>query len=184
MKNILTINRGINVIPLQLELQRQPQLWNQNRARTENPTSPHREVDDIWPRYQAGKDLTDNSHESVWLPPSDLLPEVKTHARAVMSLVRGDALGGILITKIPPGRRVYPHIDTGWHAHSYDKFALQIAAHPQQAFCYEEGQHVTNTGDLFWFNNQAEHWVINDSPCDRITMIICVKLDKPFNGGV
>jgi len=182
MKNILTIASGINVIPLQLELQRQPQLWNRNRERTENPTSPHREVDDIWARYGEGE-LTNEAHQSVWLAAADLIPQVKTHARAVMSLVGGDALGGVLITRIPPGRRVYPHVDNGWHALAYDKFALQVSAHPQQSFCYGDGQHITATGDLFWFHNQAEHWVINDSPCDRITMIICVKLEKPFNGG-
>lgn len=182
MKNILTINRGINVIPLQLELQRQPQLWNQNRARTQNPTSPHREVDDIWARYGEGEQLTDEAHQSVWLPASDMIPEVKSHARAVMGLVRGDSLGGVLITRIPPGRQVYPHVDSGWHARAYDKFALQVSAHPQQSFCYEDGQHVTATGDLFWFHNQASHWVINNSPCDRITVIICVKLEKPFGG--
>ena len=183
MKNILTIARGLNVIPLQLDLQRQPQLWNQNTARTESPASPHREADDIWARYGEGEALIEDAHQSLWLSAADLIPEIKTHARAVLSLVKGDALGGVLITRIPPGRRVYPHVDGGWHAGSYDKFALQIAAHPQQAFCYEDGQHITATGDLFWFHNQAEHWVTNDSPCDRITMIVCVKLDKPFNGG-
>jgi quercetin dioxygenase-like cupin family protein len=99
-----------------------------------------------------------------------------------MNLVRGDSLGGVLITRIPPGKQVYPHIDGGWHAKTYDKFALQIAAHPQQAFCYEDGQYVTAAGDLFWFHNQESHWVLNESPCDRITMIVCVKLDKPFGG--
>jgi quercetin dioxygenase-like cupin family protein len=183
MKNILTIARGLNVIPLLLELQRQPQLWNQNRTRTENPTSPHREVDDIWVRYGAGDSGYEGQpHTSVWLEAADLLPQAKADARAILNLVRGDALGGILITRIPPGRSVKPHADLGWHALEYDKFALQVAAHPQQAFCYEEGQHITAPGDLYWFHNQEKHWVINESPVERITMIVCVKLDKPFGG--
>jgi quercetin dioxygenase-like cupin family protein len=183
MKNILTIARGINIFPLLLELQRQPQLWNKNRARTESPTSPHREVDDIWARFgDTAEALQGLPHQSLWMEAADLAPEIKTHSRAVMSLVRGDALGGVLITRIPPGKQVYPHVDPGWHAAEYDKFALQIAAHPQQAFCYEDGQHITAAGDLFWFNNQEKHWVINDSPCERITMIVCVKLDKPYGG--
>lgn len=181
MQNLLPISKGINVTALALQLRRNPALWNLNPGRTAHPNSPHREVDDIWVRY--GDDYTkDGQHESVWLDAATHLPDAKFHARAIMSLVGGDALGGVLITRIPPGKQVYPHIDQGWHAKYYDKFALQIAGHPQQAFCYEDGSHVSATGDLFWFHNQASHWVTNDSPCERITMIVCVKLDKPFGG--
>lgn len=183
MKNIMTIARGVNVMGLALELQRQPQLWNANRARTADKGSPHHQVDDIWVRYGAGEEgYGGKPHESVWLGAADLLPSAKQHARAIMNLVGGDALGGVLITRIPPGRSVLPHSDQGWHALHYDKFALQVAAHPQQAFCYDEGQHVTGAGDVFWFHNQESHWVLNDSPVDRITMIVCIKLDKPFGG--
>lgn len=181
MENILTISKGVNVMPLALGLKRNPHLWNANTGRTAHENSPHREVDDIWARY--GHDYTvDAPHESVWLDAANCIPEIKTHARAIMNLVGGDALGGVLITRIPPGAKVHPHTDRGWHATHYDKFALQIAAHPQQAFCYADGQHITAPGDLYWFYNQAEHWVINDSPVERITMIVCVKLDKPFGG--
>jgi len=183
MKNILTIASGINVIPLQFELQRQPQLWNTRKERTEHPESPHREVSDIWLRYTSGEfKESHNPHESVWLDAADLLPEVKKHSRAVMGLVQGDALGGILITRIPPGGQVYPHTDGGWNAETFDKFALQISGHQQQSFCYEDGEHIAAPGDLYWFNNQQSHWVINDSPIDRITLIVCVKLDKPYGG--
>lgn len=183
MKNILTIARGINIFPLLLELQRQPQLWNRNTARTESSESPHREVDDIWVRFGRGEHVSaETPHESYWLDSADLLPEAKTHSRVIMGLVRGDALGGILITRIPPGRKVHPHRDLQWHAKEYDKFALQIESHQQQAFCFEEGQHITAPGDLYWFNNQETHWVLNDSPIARITMIVCVKLDKPYGG--
>ena len=183
MKNILTLTRGLNVMQLALQLKRNPQLWNQRRERTQNPDSPHREVDDIWLRYGGGSyDESRQPHTSVWLDAATVLPETKTHARAIMSLVHGDALGGVLITRVPPGARVHPHTDNGWHAQEYDKFALQISGHQQQAFCYADGEHVTLPGDLYWFNNQAEHWVINDSPVERITMIVCVKLDKPFGG--
>jgi len=182
MENILTIARGINVMGLQLQLKRQPQLWGQRTDRTAHDNSPHREASDIWARYT--RTLDDSDREIVWLPPSDLLPDVKNHARSILNLVHGDALGGVLLTRIPPGCRVHPHSDRGWHAEGYEKFALQVASHQQQSFCYADGEHITAPGDLFWFHNQAEHWVINDSPVERITMIVCVKLDTPFRGGV
>ena len=183
MENILTVARGVNVMPLALQLRRNPQLWNQRRERTEREDSPHQGVDDIWVRYGgASYEESQEPHESVWLEPASVLPEAKSHSRAIMNLVGGHALGGILITRIPPSGQVLPHKDLGWHALNYDKFALQIASHQQQAFCYSDGQHVTAPGDVYWFNNQAEHWVINDSPVERITLIVCVKLDRPFGG--
>lgn len=182
MENLLPLARGINVTQLHLQLKRQPQLWNQRTDRTAHEGSPHRDASDIWARYT--KTLDESDRDIVWLEAAELAPEIKFHARAIMNMVRGDALGGVLITRIPPGRRVHAHTDRGWHAESYEKFGLQIASHQQQAFCYADGEHVTAPGDLFWFHNQAEHWVINDSPVERITMIVCVKLDTPFRGGV
>lgn len=183
MKNIETLARGINVMPILLQLKRNPQLWGKLADRTQNHDSPHRETSDIWVRYGGGSyEESQAAHESVWLDAANFLPEAKSLARTTMNLVQGDALGGILITRIPPGGKVHPHSDSGWHALNYDKFAIQLAAHQQQAFCYEDGRHVTAPGDLYWFNNQSEHWVINDSPVERITLIICIKLDKPFGG--
>lgn len=179
MEHLLPVSRGINILPLSLGLRRNSGLWNQNTARTQDPTSPHREVSDIWARF-AGNDYTTEAHESIWMPAATLIPEIKLHARAIMGLVGGDALGGVLITRIPPGCQVYPHVDEGWHAKQYDKFALQIASHPQQAFCFEDGGHISEPGDLYWFDNSHKHWVTNASPVERITMIVCVKLDKTF----
>jgi hypothetical protein len=181
MKYLHKIASGINVIPLQLELKRNAQLWNTNTQRTEHESSPHHQVDDIWVRYAGSYEEGQSSHMSEWM--TDLLPSAKQHARAIMNLVNGDALGGVLITRIPPGAKVLPHVDRGWHAEYYDKFILQVEAHPQQAFCYEDGQFVSQPGDLYWFYNQQEHWIINDSPIERISLIVCVKLEKPFNGG-
>lgn len=176
MKHILTVRHGINVMPLSLALRRNPQLWNQLPGRTKSAASPHFDVDDIWLRY--AKDLQGaGEHESVWYKNSDLLPEVKEIVYPLMAMVKGERLGGVLLTRIPAGKQVKPHTDTGWHAHHYQKFAVQIEAHSQQAFCYEDGEVVTAPGDVYWFNNQAEHWVKNNSPVDRITLIVCIETD-------
>jgi hypothetical protein len=176
MKNIMKIGSGIQVMPLALQLKMNPQLWNQRNARTKNDTSPQREVSDIWVRHIEGVE-PDSEFDSIWLEPHKLLTAVQSIAFGVMGLVQGERLGGVLITRIPPGKQVYPHVDLSWHAKYYDKFAVQIESHQQQAFCYEDGKFVSAPGDIYWFNNQAEHWVINESPVDRITLILCIKTD-------
>ena len=178
MKNLAKIGQGIDVRRLSLELKRHPELWNVNTERTAPEYSPHHEVDDIWVRYARDPKAIDG-HESVWYPAWKLLPSLREIVFGVMSLVQAEALGGVLITRIPPGKRVYPHTDLGWHAMYYDKIAVQIESHQQQAFCFEEGSFSAAPGDIYWFNNHESHWVENNSPVDRISLIICVRLETP-----
>lgn len=176
MKHIMTLRHGINVMPLSLALRRNPQLWNQHSSRRVAPGSPHLATDDIWVRY--ARDATSPApHDSVWYASSDVLPEVKEIVYPLMAMVKGERLGGVLITRIPAGHSVAPHVDLGWHASQYQKFAVQIESHQQQAFCYSDGDHVTAPGDVFWFDNSKEHWVTNNSPVSRITMIVCIQTD-------
>lgn len=177
-KSIMRIGAGVNTMPLALALRKNPQLWNQNTDRTAPPRSPHKAVDDIWVRYAKSYKAGQREHDSVWLPPYRVLPMVRDHVFGMMAMVNGERLGGVLITRIPAGHTVQPHQDHGWHAEYYDKIALQVEAHPQQSFNYEDGGLITAPGDIYWFNNQETHWVVNDSPVDRITMIVCIKTDR------
>lgn len=185
MNNVLHLASNINVLPTLLELKNNPQLWNQYTCRTYFEGSPHQGIDDIWVRYNdfANWDPVNphefnQPHESIWYPAADKLPSIKILAHEIMYLVKGERLGGILITRIPPGGISKPHVDLGWHAEYYDKYALQLESHPQQAFCFEEGCFSARPGDLYWFNNQALHWVPNESPVDRITLIFCIRTNK------
>ena len=83
-----------------------------------------------------------------------------------------------MITKIPPGGMVKPHVDHGWHADYYDKYAVQLQGNCDQAFCFENESFSALPGDVYWFNNKVEHWVVNNSSEDRMTMIICIRSDR------
>lgn len=170
---------SLNVEPIAQALAANPQLWDQHRMRTESPNSPHREANDIWVRYNAIENFTtiddfNGPHESSWYPAADLL-HVKPFVLDIMRLVEGTQLGGVLITRIPPGKQVYPHIDRGWHARYYEKYAVQIRGNDKQAFRFDDEELVTRTGDFYSFDNSFRHHVVNDSYEDRITMIICIR---------
>jgi hypothetical protein len=178
MSNITLLKRDIPVSSLYWLLQSNPQIWNQVQERTKDKTSPHHGLDDIWVRYGEVADVyTDAPHVSKWYPAEELL-KVKPLCLNIMREYNGVELGGVLITRIPPGSICKPHKDLGWHARTYDKFALQITSAPNQLFCFENEQLETRPGDLYWFNNQEEHWVLNTTRYERITMIICIRIEK------
>lgn len=164
------------------EIDRQPDVWNRHRDRLDRYGSPHTQVDDIWVRFNAIESMAKNpvaffqgEHESDWYPVADQLPAVRALVDEVYRDVGGARLGGVLITRIPPGGRVEPHIDTGWHAGYYDKFAVQLKGNAQQAFCFEDARLSPMPGELYTFDNSKLHWVTNDSDEDRMTLIVCIK---------
>lgn len=142
----------------------------------------HSDISDIWVRYNAWEnyrgDLAEfnEEHESVWYPVSYAVPELRLLVHDVLEHLPPVELGGVLITKIPPGGMVQPHSDHGWHAEYYrDKYAVQMKGNQRQAFHFEGISLSADPGQVYWFDNQQVHWVTNDSDEDRITMIICTR---------
>lgn len=175
---IRLLRGGVPVAPIAQALADHPELWNQKTARTAPEDSPHHGLDDIWCRFADPATMRpDGSHDSIWYPPAEALP-VKDLCLDLMRAVQGTQLGGVLITRIPAGKTCKPHVDPGWHARHYQKFAVQIAADPSQAFHFAGHKLVTEPGDVFWFDNSFTHWVTNDGPFDRITLIVCVRTER------
>ena len=172
------LERGLNVAPVYWALQKHPEFWNENTARTQSPDSPHHGLDDIWARYGEGERAIDGKpHEAFWYPCATTLG-VKPIVHGLMAKARGEQLGGVLITRIPAGATCQPHVDEGWHARHYEKFAVQIASAPGQRFCFEGEALETMPGDVFWFDNQHLHWVENPTNYELITMIVCIRREN------
>jgi hypothetical protein len=179
---------GFAVNGILSQLDQHPELWNTNRMRTSFDHSPHRDADDIWVRYNAWENYDPenpqafgNEHESVWYPAYDVLTSLSDVIFGIAFQVKAERIGGILITRIQPGKAVHPHSDTGWHAEYYDKYAVHLRAGPGQSFNFEGGEsHCASPGEVYWFRNDTVHWVTNHSDQERITLIICLK--KRFKG--
>jgi hypothetical protein len=170
MSSIRLIRRGFDVVPLLEEIAACPSAWNRHTLRQRAYV--HQAISDIWVRYNPWDNFTgdvaafNGPHESAWYPVADEIPSVK---------VRGERLGGVLITKIPADQMCKPHRDGGWHATYYEKFAVQLASAPGQAFCFEDARLSAEPGDLYTFDNSRLHWVLNPSTEDRITLIMCIR---------
>lgn len=170
-----------DVAPLLAQLECAPELWNNFDLRTNHPRSPHRELDDIFVRYNARENFTgdrarfNEEHDAVWWPTAQMLPAARDLSFELMSKMQGERLGMVLITRIPAGAQCYPHTDTGWHARHYDKFAIQLASEPAQSFHVEDEVLRPAPGECYWFDNSRPHHVLNPTDHARMTMIICIR---------
>ena len=171
---IKLLQSGADVTALAWALRAQPGVWDRNPARTKPPASPHHGLHDVWARYCAPGQDARQPHDAVWYPEADLLP-VRGLVMPLMAMVGGVKLGGVLITRIPPGATCKPHTDPGWHAQHYEKFAVQIESAPGQEFCFDDTRLETKPGDVFWFDNSRTHWVTNPTRWDRVTLIACIR---------
>lgn len=186
MNNFLSIGR-INPIPALLQLKSHPELWDlyTDRRDAYAEKNPHIGVSDLYVRYRDRADFDGDwdkfrgPHQPVWYPAADLLPAIKDIAFDVMSMVQGEWLGAVILTRIPPGGKVAPHIDSFWNAETFNtKVMISLESHPDQALCYEEGSYSAEPGECVWFRNDVTHWVYNQSPVDRITLIVCTQTDR------
>mgnify|MGYP001584863104 CR=1 FL=1 len=183
MKNFLKIAEGIDVLPLLLALQRQPELWDRHPARKIAPDSPHAQMSDIWVRYnddspyEASGDYSrfNDAHFPVWYESYYALPELRPLIFGTMARVEGEHLGGVLITRIPPGGRIEPHRDDNWHVQFYSKFYLSLESAPGANFYCGDEVIAPRPGDCYYFDNREEHGVENNSNENRTTLIICVR---------
>lgn len=184
MNNLLPLGQ-MNVASALLELKRHPELWDQFPERTQNIGSPHYGSHDIWIRARDRQDLTGDWEEylqgvydSVWYPAADDLPAVKNLCLDLMALVRGEKLGVVLITRIPPGGMIQPHVDHGYNAENFEKYCIQLESAPDQAFCFSEGSYSAQPGEVYWFKNTVPHWVENNSSVDRISLIVSIMHER------
>lgn len=181
MASIWKLPATFDVAPLVEQIAASPEIWNTHRERTEMYGTPHNGVSDIWVRYNAWTNYTGewarfhDEHVSEWYPVIHKIPAAWSIVRKVQRLLGAETLGGVLITKVPPGGQVAPHVDGGWHAEHYRKVAVQLMGNQQQGFHFEDGELRAEPGEVYEFINSRLHWVTNESGSDRMTMIVCVR---------
>lgn len=186
--NFRLIASDFNVTPLQERLVKHPELFGLYDLRGTAYDSPHTKMRDIWVRYNDIQpylkkgDLTgfNDEHVASWYPIAMEIPEVFPIVTQIMEKVQAKRLGGVLITKIPPGGGIDPHVDHGWHAAHYDKYYVPVLNRPGATFNFPDGVIAPNEGEVYWFRNDVPHWVINDSDTDRIAMIVCIEPNDRF----
>lgn len=182
MKRFALVAKQIPVQLLLNELDASPDLWDERPERRHGP-SPHRESSDIWVRYADPHWLARTNdfagpHQSTWWPVVDRIPAVFAIWDNVRWALSGELeFGGVLITRIPAGKQVYPHHDRGtWHAEHYDlKVWLPLRANPLCVNGVEDEEMVWRPGEAWSHDNLTTHWVRNEGTTERICLIMCFR---------
>jgi len=173
MRNFLYIGQA-DVLPLVAQIQRQPELWNMHRER--KGMEPHSGMDDIWIRHAESMEEFRKPHFAKWYPAYHKLPAVRSHIFSLMARMEATHLGGVLITRIPPGQQIKPHVDGGWHPEFYNcKCYVVLESNPKCVFRVEDERVVMRPGEVWRIDNTKEHDVLNEGETERMTLIICMR---------
>lgn len=180
MRNFLCLGGGINVLPLAVEILRQEHLWREDTYLRDYPQGPFQDVETIFLRFPPAS-VTElerskkDPHECVWMDGALHLPAARPLIFALMNQIQGERLGRVMINRIRPGGRIFPHADTQEHAEYWDRFHYVVASSPGVLFRCGTEQINMAAGQLWWFQNALEHEVVNNSAQDRIHLIIDVR---------
>jgi hypothetical protein len=180
--NFDMVKAGVFVDPARTEIMKFD-AWNWMNLRRMFPTSSHREVEDVVFRFapldcaQNFKSVMDGQDTvSYWTWYShDAVRNLVLDVFAGM-LPPKTEFGRILATRLKPGDKVYLHADEGAYAENFDRYhiVLQADAFGCQFHCGSEVVHML-TGEVWKFNHQLPHRVLNNGKLDRINLIVDVK---------
>ena len=181
MKHFRLVHSGLDVSPIVAELDAQPLLFGQHKERTAAPDSPHRASSDVWIRARSYDDIGmpgafRMEHRPCFYPAWRALPSIQPVVFSLMGAARGVELGNILITKLPAGERILPHIDTGWAPEFYQsKFYVILKANEQCLNRCGGESVVMRAGEIFQFENRVSHSIENNGETERVALIVTLR---------
>lgn len=174
--NNFFILANVNVLPLLAAVKEHQELVNRYPER-KMFSKFQQEVDEIWlhaPKFNV-EDFKINMNE--WYKDAfDVLP-VKNYIMGLFSDVNGSEIGRSLISIIHPGKQVYEHVDIDTKDFCRFHFCLDNAPGAQFKCGHEIFE--PKQGDVYWFDNQLVHSVVNNSDKTRYTMIVDIR--TPFH---
>jgi len=175
MDNFYRLAKGVNVAPLLVAINRQPELWDQNTLRTKHPKTAHGDVSDIWLMFNELDGDVINDIIVKPYPAFEKLPQARSIIFDLMRLVEGMTLGRVIITKLPPGKKITPHVDGGAPATYFSRYQVALQSLPGALFTIGDETVNFESGEVWLIDNKKEHSVLNNSRDDRIVMIVDIR---------
>lgn len=181
MKNFARVPGQFDPTEALAQLDANPSLWGRNPERIAVEGSPHAQSQDIWVRFRDPSVLHEPAdygapHWAVWYPAWHVLTALHPVVFALASDVRATYIGGILITRIPAGAAILPHIDRGWHPDTMDTKAYLVLRANEDCInrCGDEAV-IMRPGEAWVFRNDITHSVENHGETERIAVIVTMR---------
>ncbi len=184
LKYFKTLRVGLDVHAIANEIASQPEAWfrqtgRQNvRVQAEALAIPLRGIRKSKIGDRARRDV----HETRYTTISGSFPAARAFIEAVAVEV-GGALGRAKIVNLPAGRMVHAHVDRGEYHARRDRYHLVIESRGCRMRAGDE-EVVMRPGELWWFDNKAEHEAWNDTDAPRIHLIFDIEPACSAEGGV
>ena len=175
MENFFRLTKGFNPAPLLVAISRQPELWDQNTLRTKHEKTAHSQVSDIWLMFNELGDGVANDIIVKPYPAFKELPQARPIIFDLMRLVEGVTLGRVIITRLPPGKKISPHVDGGAPATYFSRYQVALQSLPGALFTIGDETVNFESGEVWLIDNKKEHSVTNNSRDDRIVMIVDIR---------
>jgi len=172
MKNFRRIGCGIDPMPFIAEIAAVEGIWHEQTGRQVSATV-QREAFGIPVRglrksAQGGRTRRD-VHESRWTSGSVRLPTTRRFLELIADS-EDSILGRAKIISLPPGNKVYPHVDRGEYYRVRNRYHLILQSTGSWMRAGEDEVRM-KTGELWWFDNNAEHEAMNDGDRNRVHLI-------------
>jgi aspartyl/asparaginyl beta-hydroxylase (cupin superfamily) len=172
MKYFRLLEAAIDPAPFLTEIAAQNDAFAQNRGRQEK-IAVQREALAIPLRglraSAIGQRKRRDVHESRWTTTSQSYPVARDFLHQIAGKLESE-LSRAKIVCLPPGHKVYPHVDRGEYYRLRNRYHLVLASTGSWMRAGDEEVRM-RTGELWWFDNDQEHEASNDGDCDRIHLI-------------
>ncbi|WP_285713238.1 aspartyl/asparaginyl beta-hydroxylase domain-containing protein [Erythrobacter oryzae] len=172
MKYFRLVRERIDTAPLLAEIAANTGAFEAHRGRQEKVTV-QREALAIPLRgvraSAIGERQRRDVHETRWTSGSPQYPLARAFLKSIARDLDGE-LSRAKIVCLPPGHRVYPHIDRGEYYRLRDRYHLVLKSSGSWMRAGDEEVRMRN-GELWWFDNDQLHEARNDGDDDRIHLI-------------
>ena len=136
------------------------------------------DVDPSWSpeeilEYRKTKGVTNIN--AIDCPIYESFPAVYHEVMKIAGFMQAEQLGRVIIAELKPGGHILPHYDYGAYHDFYDRLHLVISG---KGCHFRVGREIVKMlpGEIWLFNNRAQHEVWNDSDEARYHVVIDLKL--------
>ena len=113
-----------------------------------------------------------DEHECLPRPAWWALPQAGPLIFGLMARIAGTRLGRVMLTKLPPGGSIPPHVDSASQTDYYRRHHITLFSPEQCLFSVGDEALSLAPGSCWWVNNGVEHAVVNDGSTERISLIV------------
>ncbi len=172
MKYFRLLQDGIDTGPLLGEIAAVENAFGENRGRQEK-IAVQREAMAIplrgLRRSAIGQRKRRDVHESRWTTGSQRFLRARAFLEQT-ALDQASLLSRAKFVCLPPGHKVYPHVDRGEYYRLRNRYHLVLKSTGSWMRAGDEEVRM-RAGELWWFDNDQVHEACNDGDTDRIHLI-------------